>query len=198
MCTPTAPPSNLQLLSSSKNLGRIPLSPRLALWGLKRTRPSTQLRQLLRSRARCASSSRTRGRRTRSTTSTRWTSHDDERVESPDSALRLRSWLSSLRSPRPPRPGCALRGVLSGTPRYCGMTYVHIYGIYRTPYTRTLSSFTQPMPHTCTRRCCVSLLLAEKTCVEPVLARVVQVLVKIDHVVLHTCACTRLARVSAS
>jgi hypothetical protein len=28
---------SLQLLSSSKNLGRIPLSPRLALWGLKRT-----------------------------------------------------------------------------------------------------------------------------------------------------------------
>ena len=35
------------------------------------------------------------------------------------------------------------------------------------------------------------MILAEKTCVEPVLARVVQVLVEIDQFVLHTCACMR-------
>jgi hypothetical protein len=187
MCTPTAPPSNLQLLSSSKNLGRIPLSPRLALWGLKRTRPSTQLRQLLRSRARCASSSRT--------------SHSLDDVDGRVSGLRAATPLVALVSPvsAPPAPrlrfaGCSVG--YSSVLRYDVCT--HIRDIPYPTYTRTLSSFTQPMPHTCTRRCCVSLLLAEKTCVEPVLARVVQVLVKIDHVVLHTCACTRLARVSAS
>ena len=41
------------------------------------------------------------------------------------------------------------------------------------------------------RRCCAPVILAEKTCVEPVLARVVQVLVEIDQFVLHTCACMR-------
>ena len=39
------------------------------------------------------------------------------------------------------------------------------------------------------RRCCAPVILAEKTCVEPVLARVVQVLVEVDQFVLHTCAC---------
>eukprot|EP00964_Phaeocystis_antarctica_P076686 scaffold47423_cov71-Phaeocystis_antarctica.AAC.4 len=90
------------------------------------------------------------------------------------------------RSSRPRAPGPAVLAFTLGECRFVGAHIRHPEHITHNRYA----------PHT--RRCCVPLLLAEETCVEPVLARVVQVLVEIDHVVLHTCACTRLAPVSAS
>ena len=98
-----------------------------------------------------------------------------------DILLQLRQWRNA------PTPPAACRH----QPR--GHTHTHTDTYDLAP---ELSYHTTYAPHT--PRCCVPLLLAEETCVEPVLARVVQVLVKIDHVVLHTCACTRLAPVSAS
>ena len=88
-----------------------------------------------------------------------------------DILLQLRQWRNA------PTPPAACRH----QPR--GHTHTHTDTYDLAP---ELSYHTTYAPHT--PRCCVPLLLAEKTCVEPVLARVVQVLVKIDHVVLHTCA----------
>ena len=59
----------------------------------------------------------------------------------------------------------------------------------RLPVYHIIPQFQLCAPHP--RRCCAPVILAEKTCVEPVLARVVQVLVEIDQFVLHTCACMR-------